>query len=73
MHIIHRRSADTSRSEVGRWSIFSTRCYTQDQYAQAGPLYKRSLAIWERVLGPDYPNVAQSLENIAALYRATKR
>ena len=47
--------------------------YTQGQYAQAEPLYKRSLAIWEKALGPDHPSVATSLENLAGLYRATNR
>ncbi len=46
---------------------------TQGQYAQAEPLYKRSLAIYEKALGPDHPDVAMSLENLAALYRVTKR
>jgi tetratricopeptide (TPR) repeat protein len=31
----------------------------QGQYAQAEPLYKRSLAIVEKALGPDHPNVAR--------------
>jgi hypothetical protein len=42
---------------------------TQGQYAQADPLYKRSLAIWEKTLGLDHPSVATSLENMAQLYR----
>ncbi|OIP63615.1 MAG: hypothetical protein AUK30_08190 [Nitrospirae bacterium CG2_30_70_394] len=46
---------------------------TQGHYAQAEPLYRRSLAISERALGPDHPDVATSLENLAALYRATQR
>ena len=46
---------------------------TQGQYAQAEPLYKRSLAILEKALGPDHPSVAMSLENMAALYRKTDR
>jgi tetratricopeptide (TPR) repeat protein len=33
-------------------------------------LYKRALAIHERVLGNDYPDTAQSLNNLASLYRA---
>ena len=41
---------------------------TQGQYAQAEPLYKRSLAIWEKALGPDHPDVATSLNNLAVLY-----
>ena len=41
--------------------------------AKAEPLYKRSLAILENALGSNHPDVATSLENLAALYRATKR
>jgi Tfp pilus assembly protein PilF len=43
----------------------------QGQYAQAEPLHKRALAIREKALGPDHPDVAQSLENMAQLYRKT--
>ncbi len=32
-----------------------------------------SLAIWEKALGPDHPNVVASLENYAALLRETGR
>ncbi len=38
---------------------------TQGQYGQAEPLCKRSLAIREKALGPDHPNVAESLNNLA--------
>ena len=31
-------------------------------------MYKRSLAIRERTLGPDHPDVAISLSNLAGLY-----
>jgi tetratricopeptide (TPR) repeat protein len=41
----------------------------QGQYAQAEPLVKRALAIYEKALGPDHPSVATSLNNLAALYR----
>ncbi len=46
---------------------------TQGKYEQAEPLYKRSLAIAEKALGPDHPDVATVLENYAQLLRATKR
>jgi hypothetical protein len=36
-------------------------------------LYKRSLAIREKVLGPEHPNVASSLNNLADLCRAQGR
>ncbi len=45
----------------------------QGWYADAEPLYKRSLAIREKALGPEHPHVAQSLENYAALLRKTGR
>jgi hypothetical protein len=47
--------------------------YTQNQYAQVEPLLKRSLAIREKALGPDHPDVAASLKNMAQLYRKTGR
>ena len=46
---------------------------TQGNYAQAEPLYQRSLAIREKVLGPEHPDVATSLENYADLQRKMKR
>jgi tetratricopeptide (TPR) repeat protein len=45
----------------------------QRRYADAEPLYKRSLAILERALGPDHPDIATSLNNLAAMYGAQGR
>ncbi len=45
----------------------------QGNYADAEPLYQRSRTILERALGLEHPNVAQSLENYAALLRKTGR
>ena len=42
--------------------------YKQGRYAEVEPLYKRSLAIKEKILGPEHPNVALSLYNLAYLY-----
>ena len=36
-------------------------------------LYKRSLSIWEKALGPEHPLVAKILVNYAALLRNTGR
>ncbi|HEU4328887.1 MAG TPA: tetratricopeptide repeat protein [Roseiflexaceae bacterium] len=41
----------------------------QGAYAEALPLYKGALDIHERVLGPDHPDTASSLNSLAALYR----
>ena len=46
---------------------------TQGRYAEAEPLYRRSLTIREAKLGPDHPDVATSLNNLAGLYRAQGR
>ncbi len=42
--------------------------HVQGQYAEAVPLYQRALAIREKALGPEHPDVAQSLNNLAGLY-----
>ena len=47
--------------------------HTQGQYALAEPLYKRSLAISEKALGQNHPDVATSLKKMAALFRQTGR
>jgi len=40
------------------------------RYAEAEPLYRRALAIWEAALGPDHPDTATILNNLALLYHA---
>ena len=42
--------------------------FDQVKYAQAGSLYKRALAIYDKVLGPVHPDVAASLNNLAGVY-----
>ena len=42
--------------------------YGRAAYAEAQPLYARALAIREKALGPDHPDVAESLNNLAELY-----
>ena len=37
-------------------------------YAAARPLYERALAIREKALRPEHPDVAESLNNLAAVY-----
>ncbi len=45
----------------------------QGKYGEAEPLYKRALAIREKSLGPDHPDVARNLENYAELLLKTNR
>ncbi len=40
----------------------------QGRYGQAESLYKRDLAISEKKLGPDHPEIATTLSNLAVLY-----
>ena len=42
-------------------------------YAQAEPLYRRSIAVYEASLGPGHPVVATSLNNLAQLLQDTDR
>ena len=56
----------TSRQSLSNLASLHAR---QGRYADAEPLYRRSLAINEKALGPDHPGVAISLNNLAELYR----
>jgi tetratricopeptide (TPR) repeat protein len=42
-------------------------------HAEAEPLLRRAVAIKERILGPDHPNVAACIGNLAHLLHATNR
>ncbi len=42
----------------------------QGNNTEAEPLYRRALEIREKQLGPNHPDVAQSLNNLAELLRA---
>jgi tetratricopeptide (TPR) repeat protein len=39
-------------------------------YAAARPLFERTLAIYEKVLGPEHPDTAMSLNDLASLFKA---
>jgi tetratricopeptide (TPR) repeat protein len=41
---------------------------SQGRYADAEPLYKRTLAIEEKSLGPEHPAVANTLTTLTSLY-----
>jgi tetratricopeptide (TPR) repeat protein len=62
-------------SEVAARLLNQTAYYLSEpaRYAEAQPLYERELAIWEKALGPDHPDVATSLNNLALLYYAQGR
>ena len=58
--------ADALNTEVNR-------LYREGKYSEATPLAQRSLAISEKALGPDHPDVGVSLNNLAGLYRVQGR
>ena len=55
------------RNQYGLW------VYYQARYEMAEPLMRRALAIDERSLGADHPNVARDLSNLAQLLKDTNR
>ena len=44
--------------------------YSQGKYSKAEPLYQQALALWQKLLGDDHPDVATSLNNLASLYKS---
>ena len=41
---------------------------SQGKYKEAEPLYQQALALRQKLLGDDHPDVATSLNNLASLY-----
>ena len=47
--------------------------FQQHRYGEAEALYSRALAIIEKSLGPDHPDLAHMLDKYALLLQKTKR
>jgi tetratricopeptide (TPR) repeat protein len=62
------RLAHSQTKEARSLAIQSNELRKQGRYSEAIPLAQRALAILEKSLGPDHPNVAASLNNLAGLY-----
>jgi CHAT domain-containing protein/Tfp pilus assembly protein PilF len=45
----------------------------QDRYAEAEPLYRRSLELWEKTYGPNHPYVAGALSGLARAHERQGR
>src|SRR5690348_14378225 len=59
-----------------RWSDLSgqvVELYSQGKYADAVPLAEEAVRIAEATFGPDTPNMAASVDSLAALYRPLGR
>src|SRR5690349_18622616 len=59
--------------EAGTLFTQIRKLFDEGKYADAVPLAQRALAVRENELGPDHPDVAISLNNLAELYRAQGR
>ena len=68
-----RRWAPTTPSSAQSLNNLAVLYQRQGRYAEAEPLYKRSLAIREKALGPDHPDVGTALNNLAGSIDAQGR
>ncbi len=79
--VIGRLALEETKAEFGGNDTATARvfnrlavCYFyKGAYDQADTLYHGALAIWERVLGPDHPSVANGLSNISLVYYCQAR
>ncbi|MBD2429177.1 tetratricopeptide repeat protein [Phormidium sp. FACHB-1136] len=60
-------------AEATRLNAQSAELYRDGRYGEAEPLLQESLAIRREQLGDSHPDVAQSLNNLAELYRSQGR
>ena len=66
-------AANCSSPETSKWERLNekaTSLYEQGRYEEAVKFAEEALKIAEETFGPDHPNMAQSLNNLAELYRA---
>ena len=47
--------------------------YMENRFADAQPLYERTLPIWDATLEPDDPALASALDNLAVVYAAQRK
>jgi tetratricopeptide (TPR) repeat protein len=61
-------AASAQGADVERDILTAVIYYIHGEYAEAEKLFKRSLAIREKALGPNHPDVATSLDIMASIY-----
>jgi tetratricopeptide (TPR) repeat protein len=66
------RFTTSARGAIEPKAVALIRCIVGG-IAEAVPLAQRALAIREKALGPEHPDVATSLNNLAVLYQAQGR
>ena len=62
-------AASARSSEADDLSKTVVELYTTGKYESAIPLARQALEMQEKALGPDHPDVAAALNNLASLYR----
>jgi CHAT domain-containing protein len=67
------QSAEDALAQAEKLNQQAFELYQQGRYAEAIPLAEQALAIREQALGPEHPDVATSLNNLALLYAALNR
>lgn len=54
-------------SLIDHFRVPNFQLHTKGKCHEAEPLYRRALVIWEAAMGPDHPQVATGLNNVATL------
>ena len=62
---------DDSIQEAERLSVRAKELYEEGRYKEGIPLAQRALAIFEKAAGPEHPDTASALGNLATLYDET--
>ena len=67
---VYRQFLQQEPGHAQGWFQLGSLYQAQGKYAQAEPRYRRALAIIEKALGPEHPDVATVLDSLAGLYEA---
>jgi tetratricopeptide (TPR) repeat protein len=67
---INRSKCAARFAVMASFQIKQTMASAARAHERAKPLLERALDIWEKALGPNHPDVAAALNNLAGLYRA---
>ncbi len=71
--VAHADEAGMTEPTARLMNVLGVHSYSKALYAEAEPLYRRALAIDEGSYGPDHPDAAPYLNNLAELLQTTNR
>ena len=69
----NKEQTDPRLEEAGELTKKAHKLYQQGRYKEAEPLYLQALEIRKKQLGTDHPKTANSLNNLAKLYKTQGR